>query len=152
MIKAKKLFIALAMAYLVIMSGCSIRHNSNSYVLTYVYDDRVNMPHYLTLKRNFNSFEYYYPLLGITTVGSYETNGDTLILKPAMEYGFFHQKLYTDDYRDTIPTLSNIQKKFIMQNDELLDITNYIEQIFPDSVSLIKLNKNNPPNRFKLMK
>ena len=150
--KAKILLIALAIAYFVIMSSCSIRSNINSYVRMYVFDDRVNLPQYLTLKRNFNIFEYYSPLLGETTIGSYETNGDTLILRPSLDYYFYHNKLYMDNYKDSIPTLSNIPKKYIMQNDELLDITNYIEQIFPDSIDWMNLQKNSHPARFKLTK
>lgn len=72
---------------IIVVCSCSVTHQKNAFFRIYEsIDNGASDPTFITLKNLGRAFEIYSPTMRITTVGMWETRGDTLIFSPSLDY------------------------------------------------------------------
>lgn len=83
----------------------------------------------------------------ITTIGIWETKGDTLMFTHSLDCTVEKGKLNIENLNDSIKTVTSIPKRFLIKGDILLDITDY-RQIYPEFMG----NEKPISSQYKLIK
>ena len=104
-------------------------------------------PQYIILKSPGDSYEIYYPAMSFSNIGFWKVRNDTLFLKPSADCNFIGDSLYIEPLSDTILTVTSIPKKYKIEKNCLIDITNY-GIICPE----FKSDKNIPYTKYFLWK
>lgn len=116
---------------IIVVCSCSVTHQRNAFFHIYEsIDNGTSDPTFITIKNLGRTFEIYSPTMRITTIGMWESRGDTLIFSPSLDYTAEKGKLYIENLNDSIRTVTSISKQYIIKGDMLFDITNY-DQIYP---------------------
>ncbi len=116
---------------IIVVCSCSVTHQRNAFFRIYEsMDNGASDPMFITLKDLGRTFEIYSPTMRITTVGIWETRGDTLIFSPSLDYTAEKGKLHIENLNDSIKTVTSIPKQYLIKGDMLLDITSY-DPIYP---------------------
>lgn len=140
--------IAFVIVTIIVFYSCSVTHQGNAFFRIYERIDNGPFdPMFITIKHSGRSFELYSPTMHITTVGTWETRGDTLILSPCLDYTAVNGELYIENPEDSIKTVTSIPMYYLINGNMLLDITDY-SQAYPDFVD----SERPSPSQYKLMK
>ncbi len=133
---------------IIIVCSCSTTHQSNAFFSIYEsIDNGVSSPMFITHKKIGKTFEIYSPVMHITTIGIWETKGDTLMFTPSLDCTVEKGKLNIENLNDSIKTVTSIPKRFLIKGDILLDITDY-RQIYPEFMG----NEKPISSQYKLIK
>ena len=133
---------------IIVECSCSTTHQSNAFFRTYEsLNNGVIAPTFITLKKPGKTFEIYSPTMCITTIGMWETKGDTLIFTPSLDYTVEKEKLYIENLNDSIKTVTSIPKYYLIKGDILHEITDY-SQIYPEFMG----NERPISSQYKMMK
>lgn len=133
---------------IIVVCSCSVTHQKNAFFRIYEsIDNGASDPTFIMLKNLGRTFEIYSPTMRITTVGMWETRGDTLIFSPSLDYTAEKGKLHIENLNDSIKTVTSISKQYIIKGDMIFDITNY-DQIYPGFIG----NEQPISSQYKMMK
>lgn len=167
----KKILIVISIIVSVIVTcSCSTtnsyyqrRYNAlrkpNALVLVYVSTgDGEGYPNLIILKKVSRTFDDYSPTINGSTIGTWDIKGDTIICNYAFDYVVRKGIINTYIEPDSILTISNIQKRYLIKDkgDKILDITDYnilLRSIFADADTLLlKHTESYDPVEYKLLK